>query len=175
MQYDERHPWLAEVAIDGLYSGKPERFSQWRAVLADIVGAPIDYVSRRRPFQGPASAVHPPLTLEFVEPRITVQTWGTHLPTGVRSGIWDTTPEEPLLSILLARVPGATFEARHAAAIARRLDEIDELVHFVGQGWVTALHENARHCFAEQALTGKDMMMSGGYEPGGWWTPDLEQ
>lgn len=173
MSQDDRHPWLAEIAIDGLYSGKPERFSQWRATVADIVGAPLHYVSRRYPFQGPATATNPPLTLEFLEPQITDQTWGKNLSPGVRSGLWDTTPEEPLLTLLMATIPGATFHARHARAVAHRLDEIDELVNFVGKGWVTGLHEQARRCFAEQAITGKNIAMSGGYEPGGWWTPRL--
>ena len=177
MAEDNHHPWtdqppgLVEIAIDGLYCGKPARFLQWRAIVADIVGAPLDYVSRRHPFEGPSDVPSPPLTLEFCEPRITEQAWGQDLPSGVRSGRWDATPEEPLLIVLLARVPGATFHARHARAIAQRLDEIDELVHVVGNGWVTGLHEQARRCFAEQAITGKDIAMSGGYEPGGWWTP----
>lgn len=173
MPHDDRHPWLAEIAIDGLYWGKPGRFLHWRATIADIVGAPLDYVSRRHPFQSAATVSNPPLTLEFLEPKITDPAWGVDLPASVRSGLWDTTPEEPLLIILLAAVPGATLHARHAAAIAQRLDEIGELVHVVGQGEVTGLHEQARRCFAEQAITGKDITMSGGYEPGGWWTPEL--
>ncbi|WP_137150708.1 hypothetical protein [Devosia sp. FKR38] len=174
MAQDDRHPCLAEIDIDGLYCGKPGQFLQWRGIIADIVGAPLEYVSRRHPFEGPADVPNPPLTLEFWEPRITDQAWGRDLPAGIRAGRWDATPEEPLLIVLLASVPGAMFHARHAGAIAQRLDDIDELVHVLGDGWVTSLHEHARRCFAEQAITGKDIAMSGGYEPGGWWTPRLD-
>ncbi|SEP99490.1 hypothetical protein SAMN05428969_1456 [Devosia sp. YR412] len=168
-----RHSWLAELKIEGLFHGKPQRFLEWRSVIADIVGAPVHYVSVQHPFDIPTTIPAPPLTLEFIEARVTDQAWLAQMPPGFRHGIWDETPEEPLWILLLASLPGATFYARHAAAISQRLDEIDEMVHHVGKGWVTERHEIIRQSFAEQARTGRDMTMSGGYEPTGWWTPKL--
>ncbi len=174
MRGAECHPWLAELEIVGLFHGKPGRFSAWREIIADIVGAPIEYRSTRHGFAIPNTLPNPPQTLEFIEANVTDPTWLVEGRASYRKGIWDATPEEPLWIVLLATVPGATFFAHHAGAIAQRLEEIDELVHYVGKGGVTSFHENACRCFAEQAKTGQDMTMSGGYEPTGWWSPDLE-
>ncbi|MDO9417503.1 hypothetical protein [Pararhizobium sp.] len=172
----EAHPVLAELDIPGLFYGKCARFDRWRCVVADMTGTPIRYVIKSRPVQFPNldPALRVPQTLEFLEAEAEAADAITITPD-MRRGFWADTPQEPLLILLFMTVPGGTFQARHAAAISRRLDEIDPVVHAADDGSSTDLHERARAWFARQAISGADVMVSGGFETTGWWDADLAE
>lgn len=175
MSVMHRRPRLAEIEIDNHYRGKPKNFDRWRGVVAEIVGAPIGYITVERTvhFDDLDPSITPPETLEFVEVQVMDAKWQVRLTPETRWGIWPSTPEEPLWVLLLLTIPGGTLFARHAQAIADRLDEIDELLDYVDKGWSTDVHQRFRRSFAEQARSGKDVVVKGGYEPTGWWDVDL--
>ena len=139
-----------------------------------MIGAPVEYDYIRRPvtFDAAMPALSAIKSLPFLEARIVDQSWIQ--PTAAqRAGLWDTTPEEPLLILVFLTVPGGIFQARHAGAIAARLDELDELIHFVGHGMHTHVHEAARYFFHELAKANHDVSAVGIYEPVGVVAIDL--
>ncbi len=162
------HPRLDSFFEPSWMGGQEKHFRLWRSCIAEMIGAPIayDYVRRSVAFDERHPGLSAIKSLPFLEARILDDAW--RQPTAAeRLGLWSALPEEPLLILVLLTVPGGIFQARHAEAIARRLDELDELIHFVGQGWHTHTHEVARQFFHALAKTHEDVQVVGAYEPGG--------
>jgi hypothetical protein len=162
------HPTLDSFFEPSWMQGKEKHFRLWRSCIAEMIGAPVEYHYVRRPVA--FDERHPGLSaiksLPFLEARVTDQAW--RQPTAAeRLGLWDDLPDEPLLILVFLTVPGGMFQARHAEAIAKRLDDLDELIHFVGQGWHTHTHEVARTFFHALAKTHEDVRVVGTYDPSG--------
>lgn len=167
------HPRLDSFFEPSWMRGNEKHFRLWRSCVAEMIGAPVAYDYVRRP--AAFDETHPGLSaiksLPFLEARIIDPAW--RQPTAAeRLGLWSALPEELLLVLVLLTVPGGLFQARHAKAIAKRLDELDELIHFIGQGWHTHTHEVARQFFHALAKTNEDVRVVGSYEPSG--TIDLD-
>ena len=168
------HPLIEGFFEPSWLAGKERHFRAWRSLVAEMIGAPVGYDYVRRPvtFDETMPALAAIKSLPFLEARIVGQAW-TEPTAAQRAGLWDATPEEPLLILALLTVPGGIFQARHAEAIARRLDEIDELIHLAGHGAHTHAHEAARQFFHTLSKGSEDMRVVGVYEPYGVIDIDL--
>ncbi len=174
---------MADDTIDPLFYGfsepdwlgeKERHFRAWRSLVGEMIGAPVDYGYVRRPvaFGDAFAGLSAVKSLPFLETRILDA--GFAQPTEAeRAGLWDDTPEEPLLILIFMTMPGGIFQARHAGAIAARLDDLDELVHVAGHGAHTHFHEVARHFFHTLSRTTEDVRVIGVYDPVGVVPVDL--
>jgi len=167
---------LVEFSVGGSFQGKVKRFDNWRRMVGDMIGAPIEFNMRYRDVSliSDDPAFEPPRMLQFIESKVTNPSFAIEITPQIRRGIWMETPDEPLWIVLLLTIPGGTFFSRHAQAIANRLDEIEEIVDFVDFGRSAGEHAAARAFFREQARSGIDVVVQGGFEPSGWWDVDLD-
>ncbi|WP_149740414.1 hypothetical protein [Rhizobium sp. RU20A] len=154
-------------------SGKERHFRLWRGLVAEMIGAPLDYAYVRRTVSfKPSCDLAEIETLPFLEARVTDPAWKQPSPAE-RAGIWESLPEEPLEILALLTVPGGIFPVRYAGAIADRLDELDAVIHHAGLGAHTHAHEAARGFFRDLATAEADQRIVASYEPYGAIAVDL--
>ncbi|WP_377288007.1 hypothetical protein [Rhizobium sp. SG2393] len=169
MNSSAEHPWIEGFTEPSWLRGKERHFRLWRTLVAEMIGAPVDYDYVRRPVTHADAANAALATIEslpFLEARILDPDWKQ--PTAEeRAGFWDDLPEDPLWILVLLTVPGGMFRTRHAAAIADRLDELDDIIHHAGLGAHTHAHEAARAFFRQLAKADADVRVVGSYEPCG--------
>src|SRR5215217_3595965 len=165
-----QNPVAAILKVDGVWFGKIGYFLTWREALVEMTGSRLRTVLRDR-LLPPSSRFGAVETVGLWEIERTDLDWGPALTPERRRGIWAKTPEEPLWVLLYLTVPGGVLQARHAAAIAQRLDELDEVVYAVnGMGT-----RNWRDFFWQQAKTGQDVTCTAEFESVGWIDFDLAQ
>lgn len=162
---------FSHLRITGFHSGKwRKHFQPWREALAGLIGAEIDYRLRALPFT--PSAGRPELRalsgLQVLEARALSGTEMPALTPDLRRGDWSETPEEPLLVLLLLDLPGGWLRARHAAALAERLEDLLPLIEHLDpsgeHGYdLYGMHEEARRFFTAQAVSGAEVRIDGEY------------
>lgn len=166
-------PELVEIDIPGCYRGTVQRFNDWRVAVADMTGVSVRYqwvartVSLKSPGPGPAPTQLPFVVAEMEPGR-------AELTPRQRLGHWDLRPDDPLLILLAMTVPGGTIRAADATPMAERLRPMRELMHAIDDGryGLTAIGPFTQAMEAGLAAIGRngvDVLVSGGYEPTGWW------
>lgn len=163
-----QNPVAAILKVDDVWFAKIGHFLTWREALVEMTGSRLRTVLRDRPLP-PTRRFGMVETVGLWEVERTDPEWGVAVTPKRRRGIWAETPEEPLWVLLYLTMPGGVLHARHAAALAQRLNEIDEVVYAVNglgtRGW--------RDFFLQQAKTGQDVTCTAEFESVGWIDFDL--
>ncbi|HEV7245662.1 MAG TPA: hypothetical protein VGN93_01575 [Shinella sp.] len=167
---------LLRLSIDRFYHGKWWKdFQPWRLALADMVGATVVYRVHAAPFRATRTVpdYRMPERLDVLRADSIGGAHAMAITDSMRAGQWPETPDEPLLVLLLISLPGCALPARHAAAVAERLVDLDELIHALDDGRYTVssltdMHEAAMTFFRWQAQAGEDVPVHGLYGDG--WT-----
>lgn len=166
---------LTEIEIPDCYQGRVDRFHGWRLAIADMTGVRLTYAVADMAVSlkslGPSPA---PTHLPFIVAADRSGRFEGLLTPERRLGHWPTPPDEPLLILLALTVPSGVIHHALAGAIADRLAEMSELMHAADDGrWglfdVGGLTDSIGAGLRRIAAAGRDAVVQGGYEPGGWW------
>jgi len=167
-------PVIAEfwsLDIEGFHAGDWRRSVQpWRRALGDMIGAEIDYQLQVRAYHPPPEAVAlSRLTgRQVLEARALAGQHACPITEEMRRGLWEVTPDEPLLVLLLLDLPGCALPAKHAEKIAERLEELTPLIEVLdptaeyGMS-LMRIHEAAIRFFQAQARSGRDVPVRAEY------------
>lgn len=167
-------PVIAEfwsLDIEGFHAGDWRRSVQpWRRALGDMIGAEIDYQLQVRAYLPPPEAVAlSRLTgRQVLEARTLAGHHACPITEEMRRGLWEVTPDEPLLVLLLLDLPGSALPAKHAEKIAERLEELTPLIEVLdptaeyGMS-LMRIHEAAIRFFRAQARSGRDVPVRAEY------------
>jgi hypothetical protein len=166
--------FLEEIEIPNCYLGRLDRFNAWRRAIACNIGASIWYgfAEKDVAFDSPRLSQWPE-RLQFCTAMVTDETLRRTLTPEQRLGNWDSLPSEPLMIVVLLTVPGGVIRSAFAAAIAERLKEIDELIHYVDDGRfgtfdLTRFHHHMYLGMRSISHRQTDGVIIGQY-PSGWW------
>lgn len=167
---------LEEIDISGCYTGKVRRYNAWRRAVAEMIGVGIVYRTALLPAPTAVARLPgAPTQLPFVVADVRGDELNGLLTPERRLGRWEQAPEDPLLILVAMTLPGGLIDHRFAGATAARLGEIAELMYGIDDGTWGSLDlgrftETMRSGFDTIARNGRDVVVDGGYEPGGWYS-----
>jgi len=165
---------LEEIEIPGCYSGRLGKFNAWRQAIAYNIGVDVWYGVSEQEAVFERGHARSPKRLPFCTAVVTDATSRATLTADQRLGDWIGLPSEPLLIVLALTLPGGVIRHCFAKAIAERLKEIEEVIHFCDDGRfglfdLTSFHHGMCDGMDRIATRQIDSAVSGGYEPTGWW------
>jgi hypothetical protein len=122
---------LEHIEIPDCYDGRLEKFNAWRRAIVYNIGAPVWYGVSEKEVVLKSVYASPPKRLPFCTANGDLS---ATLTAQQRLGDWASLPSDPLMIVLLLTVPGGVIRHVFARAIAERLKEIEELIHFCDDG-----------------------------------------
>ncbi|WP_068302154.1 hypothetical protein [Pararhodobacter sp. CCB-MM2] len=155
------------IDIEGFWAGNWRTSVQpWRQALAEMIGIDIDYSVVARNVEAPNSSSSP--LIQVLEAQGSGGSNAVSITDDMRRGLWEETPDEPLLVLLLLNLPGAALPARHAKAILGRLQELTPLIEGLDPSaeygfHLYDVHAAALRFFALQAQTERDLPVRAEY------------